>query len=151
MQCKKLMVWDNVSYASSRWTILFSHACAKNVKTVPSCVHYTMVIACVLATFLLLLPLLWRLQPNRGLWPPRSWGFYITHNDAPLSVGLLWTSRSACRRPLPDNTQHSQQTDIHAPGGIRIHNLSRQKAADLRLRPCGHWDRRQQIANTKKK
>ena len=29
------------------------------------------------------------------------------------------------QRPLLDNTQHSQQTDIHAPGGIRTHNLSR--------------------------
>ena len=27
------------------------------------------------------------------------------------------------------------------PGGIRIHNLSRRAAADLRLRPRGHWDR----------
>ena len=27
-----------------------------------------------------------------GSWPPRSRGFYITHNDAPKSVGLLWTS-----------------------------------------------------------
>ena len=24
--------------------------------------------------------------------PPHSRGFYITHNDAPQSVGLLWTS-----------------------------------------------------------
>ena len=30
---------------------------------------------------------------------------------------------SSSRRPLPDNTQHSQQTNIHAPGGIRTHNL----------------------------
>jgi hypothetical protein len=29
---------------------------------------------------------------HRGLWPPRSRGFLITHNDAPQSVGLLWTS-----------------------------------------------------------
>jgi hypothetical protein len=26
------------------------------------------------------------------LWPPRSRGFVITHNDAPQSVGLLWMS-----------------------------------------------------------
>jgi len=32
------------------------------------------------------------------------------------------------QRPLPDNTQHSQQTDIHASGGIRTHNLSRHKS-----------------------
>ena len=30
---------------------------------------------------------------------------------------------------------------IHAPGGIRTHNLSRRAAADLRLRPRCHWDR----------
>jgi hypothetical protein len=29
---------------------------------------------------------------QRGLWPPRLRGFLITHNDAPQSVGLLWTS-----------------------------------------------------------
>jgi hypothetical protein len=29
---------------------------------------------------------------QRGLWPPRSRGLVITHNDAPQSVGLLWTS-----------------------------------------------------------
>ena len=45
------------------------------------------------------------------------------------------------QRNIPDNTQHSQQTDIHAPGGIRTHNLSSRAAADLRLRPRGHWDR----------
>jgi hypothetical protein len=27
---------------------------------------------------------------QRGLWPSRSRGFLITHNDAPQSVGLLW-------------------------------------------------------------
>jgi len=43
--------------------------------------------------------------------------------------------------PLPDNTQHSQQTNIHAPGGIRTHNLCMRAAADLRIRARGHWDR----------
>ena len=43
--------------------------------------------------------------------------------------------------PLPDNTHYSQQTNIHAPGKIRTHNLSRRAAEDLRLRPRGHWDR----------
>jgi hypothetical protein len=31
-------------------------------------------------------------QPGSGLSPPRFRGFLITHNDAPQSVGLLWTS-----------------------------------------------------------
>ena len=48
---------------------------------------------------------------------------------------------SPSQRPLPDNTQHSQQTNIHVPGGIRTHNLSRRTAGDLRHRPRGHWDR----------
>jgi hypothetical protein len=46
---------------------------------------------------------------------------------------------SPSQRPLPDNTQHSQQTDIHAPGGIRIRLHSRRAASNLRLRPRGHW------------
>ena len=41
---------------------------------------------------------------------------------------------SSSQRPLPDNTQHSQQTNIHAPGGIRTHDLSRRAAEDLRLK-----------------
>jgi hypothetical protein len=37
--------------------------------------------------------------------------------------------------------QHSQPTKhIHAPGGIRTHDLSRREAADLRFRSRGHWD-----------
>ena len=43
------------------------------------------------------------------------------------------------QRPLTDNTQHSQQTDNHAPGGIRTHSLNWGAAANLRLRPHGHW------------
>jgi len=31
-------------------------------------------------------------QPSSGLYPPRFRGFLITHNDAPQSVGLLYTS-----------------------------------------------------------
>ena len=32
---------------------------------------------------------------------------------------------SSSQRPLPDNTRHSQQTNIHAPGWIRTHDFSR--------------------------
>jgi len=42
---------------------------------------------------------------------------------------------SPSQRPLCDNTQHSQQTDIHAPSGIRTHNLSKRAAADPLPRP----------------
>jgi hypothetical protein len=43
---------------------------------------------------------------------------------------------SPSQRPLPDNTQDAQQTNIHAPGGIRTHDRSRRAAVDLRLRPA---------------
>ena len=52
---------------------------------------------------------------------------------------------SSSQRPLPDNTQHLQQTNTHAPGGIQTHDLSRRAATDLRLRPRGHWDRQNEI------
>ena len=42
---------------------------------------------------------------------------------------------------LPDNTQRSQETDIHTPRGIRTRNPSKRAAVDSRLRPLGHWDR----------
>jgi hypothetical protein len=48
---------------------------------------------------------------------------------------------SARRRVLYLTTQHTQQTNIHAPGGIRTHDRSRRVAVDLRLRPRGRWDR----------
>jgi len=62
-----------------------------------------------------------------------------THHSRYDSSGQVISSS---QRPLPDNTQHSQQTDIHAAGVIRTHKLSKRSAADPRLRPHGHWDRR---------
>jgi len=41
-----------------------------------------------------------------------------------------------------DNTKHTQETDIYAFGGIGTYNPSKRAAADPRLRPLGHWDRR---------
>jgi hypothetical protein len=48
---------------------------------------------------------------------------------------------SSSQRPLPDNTQHSQHTTIHAPGGIRTHDLTRLATANLHLRLRDHWYR----------
>jgi hypothetical protein len=42
---------------------------------------------------------------------------------------------------LPDNTQHSQQTDIQAPGRILTRNPKKETAAEPRLKPCGRRDR----------
>ena len=41
----------------------------------------------------------------------------ITHTDTQQSVGLLWTrDRPVAERPLPDNTQHLQQTSMPSAG-----------------------------------
>jgi len=57
----------------------------------------------------------------------------------PYSVGLLWT----IDQPVTENcqTQHSQQTNIHNPGGIRTPSPSKRAAPDSCLRSRGHWDR----------
>ena len=36
------------------------------------------------------------------------------YSDAPHSLGLPWTSDQPVAETLPDNAQHSQETDIHA-------------------------------------
>ena len=86
-------------------------------------------------------------QRKQALRPNAGHGFLIlevsrshttTHHSRWNSSGRV---TSSSQRPLRYNTQHSQQTDIHAPDGIRTHNLNRRAAADLRLRPRGHWDR----------
>jgi len=48
------------------------------------------------------------------------------------------------QRPVPNKTQHSQETDMHAPGGIRTCNSSKRAAADPRLRPRGHRERHEE-------
>ena len=44
-------------------------------------------------------------------------------------------------RPLPDNTQQSQEADTRARGEIRTRNPSKLPAVDPRLRQFGHWNR----------
>jgi hypothetical protein len=64
---------------------------------------------------------------------------HIMHNTVGRTPLDEWSAR---RKDLYlTYTQHSQQTNIHAPGGIRTRNPSRRATADPRLRPLGHWDR----------
>jgi len=51
-----------------------------------------------------------------------------THYTRQASPGLVI---SPLQRPLPDNTQHLQETDIHDPGGIQTHNSTNQKPGHL--------------------
>jgi hypothetical protein len=56
----------------------------------------------------------------------------ITRTHTPKTVGLLWTRD----RPVADAStwqhKHSQETNIHATGGIRTHDPSKRSAANLR-------------------
>jgi len=73
--------------------------------------------------------------------PPVGQGLLIIEDSWSHSVTLLWTSDQPVERPLPEDKQHSQKTDIHATGGIRTQNPSKREAADPHLRPRGHCDR----------
>ena len=84
---------------------------------------------------------IWRYNPL-WFWASsnlRLWHHTQGHTKVSRTPLDEWSAR---RRDLyPKNTQHSQQTNIHAPGGIRTRNPSRRAAADPRFRPLGHWDR----------
>ena len=81
------------------------------------------------------------------------WPLLSTHISAEVyccmwshSVGPLWTRD----RPVAEtsNWQHTQETAIHAPGGIRTRNLRKQAAADTRLRMSSHFTSPQSVKIT---
>jgi hypothetical protein len=80
-------------------------------------------------------------------WGPRPPHFSMLHEHTHFRHTTVGRTpgrvTSPSQRPLPNNTQHSQETDIFAPGGIRTHNPNKQTAVHPRLRPQGHWDRLQ--------
>jgi hypothetical protein len=65
----------------------------------------------------------------------------ITLWHTPQSIGLLWTRDRPVAETSTWQHKHSQETDIHVLGGIWTRNPSKHSAADLSLRPRGHWDR----------
>ena len=57
-------------------------------------------------------------SPPSGPGSPHYQGFKITfrhHTQWDSSIQVI----SPLHRPLPDNTQQSQETDIHAPAGFK--------------------------------
>ena len=68
---------------------------------------------------------------------------FLYHTQRRTTVGRTPLDEwPACRRDfyLTTHNTHNRQ-NIHTPGGIKTHELRRRAAADLRLRPRGHWDR----------
>ena len=69
---------------------------------------------------------------------PVGHGLLITeasrsHSDTPRSVGLFWASDQPDAETSSWQHKHSQETDIHARGGIRAHSSSKRGAADSAL------------------
>jgi len=69
-------------------------------------------------------------------WPPLTG----LRNHPHWTHHTRWDSSGLKQWPPPDNTQHSQQTNIHATGRIRTRNPSKRAAANLRLILRDHWD-----------
>jgi hypothetical protein len=65
----------------------------------------------------------------------------LTLRHAPQLVGLRWTTDCPVAETSTSQHKHSQETNIHVPGGIRTHDPSKRSATDLHLRPRSHWDR----------
>ena len=65
---------------------------------------------------------------------------FRSHNDAAQSVELLWTSNQLVAQT--STRQHTTLTTDKHPCPRRDSNPRSQKAAELRLRPHGHRDRR---------
>jgi hypothetical protein len=83
-----------------------------------------------------------QLRPTAWFCPPTSIHFFavvLHHHDTPHSVG---TGSVGAAETSFSQHKHTKKKNIHAPGGIWTHNLSRREAADPRLRPRVHWNLR---------
>jgi hypothetical protein len=67
----------------------------------------------------------------------------LDHTQTHTTVGRTPLDEGSDRRRdlyLTTQTLYKRQTPM-PPGAIRTHDPSKRSAADLRLRPRGHWDR----------
>ena len=70
---------------------------------------------------------------QRGPWPPHSRGFLITHNDAPHSIGFLWTSDQLVAET--STWQHTTLTTDKHPCPWRDSNPQTQQKSGRRPTP----------------
>jgi hypothetical protein len=84
--------------------------------------------------------------------PPVDKGLFIHEDsrslsDTPQSVGSSGRVISSSQRPITDNTQHSQRTDIHAPLGFEptIPAGERPQTYALDRAPTGTGDNDEQL------
>jgi hypothetical protein len=75
--------------------------------------------------------------------PPVGFFFFACPGFFPFDPFLYCLNPSVLHvtlRSMLPSLQQTQQTDIHAPGGIRTRNPSKRAAVDPCLRPHGHCD-----------
>ena len=98
---------------------------------------------CILASFIphQVFFFLWRCVPTRVM--ASSFLRFLDHAQRRTTIGRTPLDELSARRRDLYLTIHNtyNRQHIHAPDGIRTHDLSRRAGADLRLRPRGHWDR----------
>ena len=79
----------------------------------------------------------WRCGPTRAM--SSSFTRFLDHTQRRTTEGRSPLDEwSACRWDLYLMTHNSQQTNIHASGGVRTQNISRRAVAVPRLRPRGY-------------
>jgi len=123
----------NVTETHSEYVILIVFPLHQWFRECTSVLHH-MYIACLISFLVgLLLPTLCRC---RGLLLR-----IITLSDTHTLGRAPLDERSVRRRDLYLTKQCSQQTDIHAHGGIRTRNPSKRATTDPHLRPRGHRNR----------
>ena len=89
----------------------------------------------------------WRFYPSPGQGLTLR-GFAITLRHTTFGRTPLEEGSALSQRPLPDNTQYSQQTAINVLGGFRTRRPSKRAAAEPRLRPRGSRDRQSSRRNS---
>ena len=80
-----------------------------------------------------------RCGPTRAM--TSSFLRFLDHTQRRATFGRTPLGEWSARRRDIYLTTQTLTTNIHVPDGIRTHDLSKRAAADLRLRPRGHWHR----------
>jgi hypothetical protein len=137
---RKRKVANNLCFGDIASLILVFSLCTKGVISSNNSPNVDGHIRKFIYSFILIY-FLWLCSPARAM--ASSFTRFLKHTQRRTTVGKspLGPVISSSQRPLHDNTRHTQQTNIHAPGGIRTNHCSRRAAVDLRHKPRGHWDR----------
>jgi len=81
------------------------------------------------------------LRPHSGWWLSLTGPRHHTHWTHHIWLDSSGRVISPTQRPVRNNTQHSQETNFHASGGVWTRNASNAQTAKPRLRPRSYWDR----------